>query len=570
MQSPPDDRWSWRDVGAILLLLLLLVASGYGLRDPWPADEPRFASLARDMALSGDWLFPRVGGDLYQDKPPFYFWLLAASWSLLGSVRASFLLPSMLAAAVTLLLVYDLGRRLHGRRAGLAAALLLGSTLQFVQTMRGAQIDPTLLGVSTTALYLLARHLLLGPAPRLLAAGGFAAGIGVITKGVGFLPLLLLPLAALLRRGAGFPFASGARAAQGSWRALAGFMIGAGVWVVPMLLAVASSASPELAAYRDEILFQQTVKRYAGAWHHLQPWYFFLVDVVPLLWLPASLLLFWLVPRWRDDWRERRSASWLLLAWVLAVLLFFSASPGKRGVYLLPALPALALAAAPHLPLLLARRGVVRTGFGLAALLALAGWVVFAAAQLGEPRIATLLAEAGPAATAVVGMYALLATAALLWCAWRAPLLAWPAVLACLTVAFGLGIAPAINPARSGEAFVRGALATAPAGAELGLVAYKEQFLLYLDRDTVNFGHSRWREGGQESYDAAAWLAAAPGRALLVPGTLLRPCFGTTRNSPAGDRGEEPWWWVQGEPDMTCVRHGDRHRAISYGPRPVR
>ena len=83
-------RGRWQDVAWILLAVLLLVASGYGLRDPWPADEPRFASLARDMVASGNWLFPRVGGDLYQDKPPVFFWLLATAYALIGSVRWSF------------------------------------------------------------------------------------------------------------------------------------------------------------------------------------------------------------------------------------------------------------------------------------------------------------------------------------------------------------------------------------------------------------------------------------------------------------------------------------------------
>ena len=98
MAGEGSHRVDWRDIAWILLALTLLIASGYGLRDPWPADEPRFASLARDMVLGGDWLFPRVGGDLYQDKPPFFFWLLALSYSVFGSVRASFLLPSLLAA----------------------------------------------------------------------------------------------------------------------------------------------------------------------------------------------------------------------------------------------------------------------------------------------------------------------------------------------------------------------------------------------------------------------------------------------------------------------------------------
>ncbi len=55
------------------------MATGLGLRDPWPADEPRFALVAQDMLRSGDWMIPRVGGDLYADKPPVFFWLMAAS-----------------------------------------------------------------------------------------------------------------------------------------------------------------------------------------------------------------------------------------------------------------------------------------------------------------------------------------------------------------------------------------------------------------------------------------------------------------------------------------------------------
>src|SRR5262249_21706008 len=59
------------------LALLVIIGTGLGVRDLWPADEPRFAAIARDMVSSGEWLFPRVGGDLYQDKPPLFFWMLA-------------------------------------------------------------------------------------------------------------------------------------------------------------------------------------------------------------------------------------------------------------------------------------------------------------------------------------------------------------------------------------------------------------------------------------------------------------------------------------------------------------
>jgi 4-amino-4-deoxy-L-arabinose transferase-like glycosyltransferase len=563
------QRTDWRDVAWILLAVALLIASGYGLRDPWPADEPRFASLARDMVASGDWLFPRVGGDLYQDKPPVYFWLLALSYAAFGSVRWSFLLPSVLAAGGTLLLVYSLATRLHGRRAGLGAALLVGCSVQFVQVMRGAQIDPTLLFFCTLSLWSFSRHLLFGPDWRAYFLGGLAAGLGTITKGVGFLPLLLVPLYFAMRG----PRWGLAPLAGGGWRwALAplGFAIAAGLWLLPMLVAVAGSADPALAAYRDEILFQQTVKRYASSWHHLKPWYFFLVEVIPPLWLPASALLFWLVPRWRRDFAARRGAVWLPLFWVLVVVAFFSASPGKRGIYLLPALPAFAIAASAHLEELLGRRGVGRASLALAALLALPGLVLALGQLAGVERVAALVAETGLRSATPLLAFGFAAPLAWLATARFAPVLAWPAVLACLTLAWGYGIAPQLNAQRSAAAFVAEVLRQVPAGRELGLVAYKEQFLLGLDRDTVNFGHGRWREGPAEAYDAAAWLAQAPGaRVLLVPEALLAPCFESSPRTEAGRTSRETWWLVGGAPAPDCATRGDPGRAIRYPARPI-
>ena len=60
------SRSTAQDLFWIALWFALLILAGYGLRDPWPADEPRFASIARDMVATGDWLIPRAGGDLYK------------------------------------------------------------------------------------------------------------------------------------------------------------------------------------------------------------------------------------------------------------------------------------------------------------------------------------------------------------------------------------------------------------------------------------------------------------------------------------------------------------------------
>ncbi len=568
----PDRELRGSDLAWIGLAFLAFIFAGFGLRDPWPADEPRFAAVALDMLRSGDWLIPRVGGDLYQDKPPLHFWLIATSLEATGSLRWAFLLPSMLASLGTLLLVYDLGRRLHGREAGLAASLTLACCVQFVQVTRGAQIDATLVFFVTLSLWAFVRHLSGSPRVGWVLLGGAAAGLGVIAKAVGFMALLLWPLAWLLSRrrieSSQEPLRPAALRPVYLLLSLSAFLAVIAAWLLPMLLRVAASGDPALVAYRDELLFQQTVQRYASAWHHVRPWYYYLVEVIPALWLPLSALLFWLWRPWREDWRNGRLSTLLPLGFAVMVVLFFSLSTGKRGVYVHIALPALAMAAAPHLPALFRRAGVGRLSLVLAAILVVPGLVFGVGSLAGLSALRAWLDGAGLASTSPLWLYACASLIAWLVCLrWR-PLFAWPAVLGCLTVTWGVGIAPQINAERSASAFVAGLSASAPRDRPLGMLAYKEQFLLYLDREIVNFGHARWREGQAESNDAARWLAEDPRRMLVVPGPLLEPCFKGNSRRLVGRSSDDAWYLVEGAPDASCAAQGDPQRAIRYvGPR---
>lgn len=569
------DRWlrpgadSTRDVTVDLLWLiglgLLLMATGLGLRDPWPADEPRFALVARDMLRSGDWLIPRVGGDLYADKPPVFFWLMAASMAVTGSVRIGFLLPSLLAGLGATLLVYDLLRRVRGREVAFAGGLVLLLTFQFVWQFRQAQIDGVLCFFVTLSLYGLLRHLFAGPGLGWFLLGWFAAGLGVITKGVGFLPLLALPPFVLLAA-RGWPATAPHRDPRW-WLGPVFFLAAIAVWFVPMMLVTA--AGGELLAYRNEILFQQTVTRYADAWHHHEPFWFFLVNVIPVLWLPLSALLPWLWPRWRAALRtdSRDTFVAVLLAWVVIVVLFFSASAGKRGVYVLPAVPALVMAAATWLPAILRLRSTNLLAFVLAALLtalALVGafYVTFDAAAATRLQDDYGIAPLLPLALAGAG-----GLLALLVFRVRDGWLAYGATLAAFLATAGFVVYPRIDDVRSGRGFMQ-EVAQASAGiAELGLVGPKEQYLLELERPSFNFGHARWREKEAEAADAAAWFAAGPGRALLVDEKTLALCFAGTQSRALGRANRQYWFLVTGgAADDSCVAAGDLRRARLYIP----
>jgi 4-amino-4-deoxy-L-arabinose transferase-like glycosyltransferase len=569
VRSPSADaaRFSLEQLvdrhGALLLFALaaLVLLAGVGLRDPWPADEPRFAVIARDMLASGDWLIPHIGGALYVDKPPLYFWLLAIVIWLTGSVRVGFLLPSVVAGFVTIALVYDLARRLYDRTTAAWAGIVLLSTLQFAFEFKAAQIDPVLTMWTTLSLYALLRHLLLKPSWAWYAVGGFAAGLGIITKGVGFLPLLvLLPYAAFVRFG--WPV----RVRGFTWRwALAPLATAAAVslWLVPML--VSTSASAELAAYRHEILFGQTIGRYAAAPGHWHAWWYFVGATIPWAWLPVSLALPWLVKPWLDAIRERDARIALPLAWIALVIVFFSLSSGKRGVYLLPAVPALALITAPYVVLLFSRERLHKLAWAVLLCAAVAAAATAVRFSISTPAswAAQLDGFTGSVAALLVPFAALAALALVRWPP-RRGLTALGAFLVAAWPIYGWALWPQLDETRSGRFIMERTYAALPPGAELGVVAQKETLLLHARGPLTNFGHRRPDEE-QERFDAARWLAEKPQRYLLIRSTARNDCFGNAAATIIGIASKERWELVpHSAAAPECAVRGDARNAIAY------
>lgn len=553
-QATPQER---RQFWLLLLIALVILGAGIGLRDPWPSDEPRFTLAAKQMVQSGDWMFPHRGSELYADKPPMLMWAEAASFELTRWWRLAFMLPSLLAGLGTLLLVYDLGRRLWNRRTGLYAAGGLLLAFQFVYQSQRAQIDPLVVFFITAANWGLLRHLLAPPERGthwpLYWFGCFCAGLGVITKGVGFLALLILiPYAWAAWRGWGGVVRPGGRA---WWRWLLGLvatLLAIALWLVPMLLAAhARDGNPAYAAYVHDILFKQTAKRYADAWHHIHAWWYY-IPIFLFSWLPFSLLYPSCLPRWWRALKQGDARVLLPLGWVLLVLLFFSASPGKRDVYILPALPMLALACAPFVEELLPRRWLRAAGLVFIALLGAlmlgAGtWALLSHA----PKVAQFaadrdLANGGAALwwmAVVLGavQLALVATLRL-----RRAVLAVCGGMAALWLAWGFWAVPLLNPSSSSSALMAEVRAHLAPGNQLGLVAWTEQNLLMLDRPATDFGFKQPYH--LQFARAVAWQAQAPAtRWLFVQQPAMGDCVDRAKAISLGHANQRDWWMFKAD-----------------------
>ncbi|MET0936294.1 MAG: glycosyltransferase family 39 protein [Luteibacter sp.] len=533
-----DETSARRTFGWFMLFALVVLAAGIGMRDPWPPDEPRFALVAQQMLVSGQWLFPHRGMELYADKPPLLMWTEAVWMWLTGGWRGAFLLTSLFSGLGVLALVGHLGRRLWNPPVGLYASTIVLMSMCFIDVIKHAQIDPLSLFWITLANTGLLLHCLRGPDWKMYWLGCFAAGLGVITKGVGVIALFMLVPYVVMRsrqwpgvtmtRGDGWKWAGGALA----------FVLAIGLWLAPMLITAYDLRTPVYLAYVQDILFHQTADRYANSWQHEEAPWFFLV-VILRAWIPTWLLIPFLVPRWREALRLREPRVWMPLVWFVLMLVFFSIPRGKREIYILPGLPMLALAMAPYVGDMLRTRWLPKLSFAIA----IACGVVFTAAGTWALR------SAPKAAQRIATSYELPDHGQALWVCVIAVGVVFLVVAAvcrpkrgALALVAGIGLAwivwpvmtyPLLNPNQSASQLMANADARIGPDGQLALVSWREELLLQAKRPVVEFGFTR--DAAEQLVDARAWQQADPAhRWILVNADAIDDCVDRSKVVPMG------------------------------------
>lgn len=431
MTSPPAT--SSRSLGLSALALALGLALVLPLLRPvLPVDETRYLTVAWEMHHDGTFIVPHLNGEIYGHKPPLLFWLINLVWSVTGvsEVAARLVAPAFGVLAVAL--TWGLGNRLFPERPGLGAraALILASTGVFAIFATLTMFD-TMLTVATLlgllALLQLDRG---GRWPAVLGLGA-ALAFGVLAKGPVIL-VHLMPLA--LARPLWAAPESPVRA--GGWYRRIASSIGVA------LLLLAAWLLPALwlggADYRAEILWRQSAGRMVNAFDHARPVWFFVAALPVLLWpwawrLPTLGGLFH-----AGTWADPRAR--LLAIWGLSTLLLFSLISGKQVHYLLPALPAaaLALAAAPA-----PRRGwgaLAACGIVIVPVLIWAGLLAAGRARIDGGAVTAL----GPLTLLLATAVALLGLGAIHLAARREPDLAWALVAPVALLTLHLALRPAL------------------------------------------------------------------------------------------------------------------------------
>src|ERR1700722_12629975 len=108
-------------------LLSILFFSGFSTTGMLLPDEPRYASIGREMARSGDWITPRLWGQPWFEKPPLLYWMSGIGFRLgLGPELAPRLGVALMATAFLVFYWWILNRE-FGCRPAWFATLILGT-----------------------------------------------------------------------------------------------------------------------------------------------------------------------------------------------------------------------------------------------------------------------------------------------------------------------------------------------------------------------------------------------------------------------------------------------------------
>jgi 4-amino-4-deoxy-L-arabinose transferase-like glycosyltransferase len=334
------DRIRSPQTAFLALMALCSVTFMFGLgRLPFVGpDEPRYAEVAREMFVSGDYITPTICGHDLFEKPILLYWGGAAAYHIFGVSEFAARFPSALAATMCAAILFFVISRTVSVRLGIVVSSVLATSGLFAAYARAAITDMLLTFAICAALslfYLFATTE--RPARSILWIAGCAAvGISVLAKGlIGVVIVGAILIASRLITGR--PRGICPRDLILGFLA---FAVVVGAWYLPVTIEHGRS-------FINEFFINQHFKRYlSNRYSHPQPMWFF-----PTIILAGALpWTFFFAPAIVHLSRIRRrpvnnKEYLLVLAWIwlLFPVIFFSFSKSKLPGYVVPALPAAAI-----------------------------------------------------------------------------------------------------------------------------------------------------------------------------------------------------------------------------------
>ncbi len=316
------------------LCALFLLFCMLGYRSFW-GSEGRWAEVAREMMLKGDYFHPTINWTPYFDKPLLTYWVIVATSWITGSMNEFVVrFPGAVAGLVSLWATVTLAKRLFNHRAAYLSGWILLTSFGFLFWSRTACAD-----VENVAFIVLAVlwYSVRRDRPGFVSYFVFYAicATGAQFKG---LPAAVLPclicIPDMLRKGRWRSYISLAH--------IAAFMAGAVLYLAPFWYASLSAEGYGQSGFY--LVFRENILRFFNAFDHKEPFYVYFY-YVPLLFIPWSPVVIGAVAESIKNYRAMDSASRWMAEACLVVFLIYTLSSSRRSYYILPIMPFLSIAA---------------------------------------------------------------------------------------------------------------------------------------------------------------------------------------------------------------------------------
>ncbi|GIX03708.1 MAG: hypothetical protein KatS3mg113_0714 [Planctomycetaceae bacterium] len=327
-------------------------------------EESRRAVIAREMMQTGDWITPRVQGEVRLSRPPLQNWLIAMAASATGEFGPlAIRLPGVVATIGTALLIYGVARSELNRTVAALAACIYLSFIQVLELGRTGETEPifTCLVAASQLLWWRGWY-----HQRLYAMWGWSAllaGMATLTKGLQAPIYYFIPAYAFL-----FWKRELHRLLHPAhWVGWGIYIMVVGAWQVPFTFQQGWYAS--LMIYFWNILIRLPGEQHAHPWLH---WLSYPLQVFLIAMLPWSIC--WLLLGWRDVRQQFFRSSLIQFCVVSLVLCFVPVwlPAESRPRYFMPLFPCAAMTLA-QLLLVSERLGMSR----------LVGWFIRLRGMLG-------------------------------------------------------------------------------------------------------------------------------------------------------------------------------------------
>ncbi len=308
--------------------------------------ESNYALTAKEMVLSADWVSPRIYGNIWFDKPVFFYWLTAMVFQLFGfSEWAARLVPAFF-AALGLVMLYWFTAKITKPTAALLAMMIMGTSFEYIILAKLVITDMVFFVFNCAALVFFYLGYTNRSDTKLWYLAMYASvALAVLTKGP--IGALLPGLVILLFIGV-----------QRDWAKVKELFIPSGIFLFAALALPWYGAMYALhgTEFSNTFFGVHNYLRATVSEHPKDNVSYYYIGVFVLSMLPwSALAIKALLQGWKELWSQASPLLVFLFLWITAYFGFYSLMATKYLTYTFPILFPMAILTAVQLEIMLAQ-----------------------------------------------------------------------------------------------------------------------------------------------------------------------------------------------------------------------